>query len=366
MKFIIEGDSESGNYSVFVNGSTIPLKEIRGRHRGGLKASRQFIGQYLNELGHGAEEVFSHQCVKPGRDNNPWFHDVTVQEYLDGIDPQKRKVNLVTDFEPGDVVDNTKLQDVFKCSGQGGMRRGKRTNSLVIVSNHVKSLYGDRWEGEVLHYIGMGRKGDQSFDYMQNKTLYESDSNGVEVHLFEVFKEKEYTYQGQVKLVEQPYMQNEADDDGRTRKVCVFPVSVVSEEHARVDEETLERLEEKARKKAARMSQNELLEKASSSKGRPGYRKTEVTHHQRNPYVIEYAKKWANGVCQLCEQPAPFESKDGTPYLETHHIEWLARGGEDTVENTVALCPNCHKKMHVLDDRVDVSNLQQKVSEHLA
>ncbi|WP_296863638.1 HNH endonuclease [Thermosyntropha sp.] len=29
------------------------------------------------------------------------------------------------------------------------------------------------------------------------------------------------------------------------------------------------------------------------------------------------------------------------------HIEWLSRGGTDTIDNTVALCPNCHRKMHV-------------------
>ncbi|MFM5358466.1 HNH endonuclease [Aeromonas veronii] len=38
--------------------------------------------------------------------------------------------------------------------------------------------------------------------------------------------------------------------------------------------------------------------------------------------------------------------KDGTPYLEVHHKEKLADGGEDTLENTIALCPNCHRKFH--------------------
>ncbi|MEQ1092550.1 HNH endonuclease [Acinetobacter pittii] len=27
--------------------------------------------------------------------------------------------------------------------------------------------------------------------------------------------------------------------------------------------------------------------------------------------------------------------------METHHIEWLAHGGPNTVENTVAFCPKC-------------------------
>ena len=27
-----------------------------------------------------------------------------------------------------------------------------------------------------------------------------------------------------------------------------------------------------------------------------------------------------------CEESAPFHNKDGEPYLESHHIEWIAKG----------------------------------------
>ena len=56
--------------------------------------------------------------------------------------------------------------------------------------------------------------------------------------------------------------------------------------------------------------------------------------------------------------PAPFKDKNGNPYLENHHVEWLSKGGEDTIDNAVALCPNCHKKMHILDDEEDVKALK--------
>lgn len=49
-------------------------------------------------------------------------------------------------------------------------------------------------------------------------------------------------------------------------------------------------------------------------------------------------------------------------HIETHHIEWLARGGKDRIENTVALCPNCHRKMHLLDREADVRVLKAKAS----
>ena len=78
----------------------------------------------------------------------------------------------------------------------------------------------------------------------------------------------------------------------------------------------------------------------------------------RNPYIAEDAKRRAKGICRLCGLLAPFADKNGNPYLETHHIIWLSKGGADSVDNTTALCPNCHKKMHIVDDARDVKKLQ--------
>ena len=67
----------------------------------------------------------------------------------------------------------------------------------------------------------------------------------------------------------------------------------------------------------------------------------------RDPAVVAHALRVANGVCGDCHQPAPFTSRrTGLPYLEVHHKTTLAAGGEDTVENVIALCPNCHRRRH--------------------
>ncbi len=79
--------------------------------------------------------------------------------------------------------------------------------------------------------------------------------------------------------------------------------------------------------------------------------------YTRSADVVKRTKARANGVCQLCGKPAPFMDKHGDPYLETHHIVWLSRGGEDSTSNTVALCPNCHTKMHIVDAPADVKAL---------
>ena len=73
----------------------------------------------------------------------------------------------------------------------------------------------------------------------------------------------------------------------------------------------------------------------------------EVIVYERNPDVVAEVLARAKGVCQACKKPAPFLKKsNGKPYLEVHHINQLAEGGEDTVENAIAVCPNCHRKAH--------------------
>ena len=89
--------------------------------------------------------------------------------------------------------------------------------------------------------------------------------------------------------------------------------------------------------------------------------KHEICSYIRNKYVSEYAKRRAGGICQLCEQPAPFIDRNGEPYLETHHIVWLGDGGSDTVDNVVALCPNCHRRMHSLNLQEDIEILFKRI-----
>lgn len=76
-----------------------------------------------------------------------------------------------------------------------------------------------------------------------------------------------------------------------------------------------------------------------------------TTSVKRDPAVVAWIQNNANGKCELCMQTAPFLTKGNRPYLEVHHVITLANGGPDTVYNTVALCPNCHRAMHFSNDQ---------------
>ena len=52
-----------------------------------------------------------------------------------------------------------------------------------------------------------------------------------------------------------------------------------------------------------------------------------------------------------CNEPAPFTSMNGNPYLECHHIQQVSKGGPDHPLNVIALCPNCHKRTEHSSDK---------------
>lgn len=83
-----------------------------------------------------------------------------------------------------------------------------------------------------------------------------------------------------------------------------------------------------------------------------------VVEYDRSDYVREFALRCAAGRCDLCKERAPFETPSG-PFLEVHHVVPLAERGPDTIENTVALCPNCHRRMHRLGLPKDRATLER-------
>lgn len=268
-------------------------------------------------------------------------------------------------FEPGikagAIIRNNEISEIFMCSTQGGMRPSRRTNTLVLTSDPKRPLYQDVWQENVLHYTGMGTRGDQDINFRQNRTLRDSPSSGLQVFLFEKLGTNRYLFHGEVVLADEPYEQVQADLDGNDRRVWIFPIELARQSvpTAMPEADWDERTERLARQ-ARRMTIDEL-ERRMTESASPTARPIASIRRSRDPYLAELVKRSANGKCQLCGMDAPFIDPGGFPFLEEHHIRWLSRGGSDTLDNAVALCPNCHRRMHRLDLESDKSKLRQSL-----
>lgn len=114
------------------------------------------------------------------------------------------------------------------------------------------------------------------------------------------------------------------------------------------DEETLER--------RAAVIQKQKIKAVPKGILKPKKTPSSSTVYVRDPEVRAWVRNEANGHCEGCDQPAPFQ-KRGLPYLEVHHVKPLAEKGSDRISNAVALCPNCHQRCHHSNDRVEYTKM---------
>lgn len=85
---------------------------------------------------------------------------------------------------------------------------------------------------------------------------------------------------------------------------------------------------EEALKKESKKSLNQLKKEAKKKESKPTVSTVQTKTYHRDSTIAAYVKKRAKGFCQLCGIQAPFNDKEGDPYLECHHIVWLSEGGE--------------------------------------
>ena len=78
-------------------------------------------------------------------------------------------------------------------------------------------------------------------------------------------------------------------------------------------------------------------------------------NYSRNPKIRAAVLQMAAGRCERCDQLG-FLTVSGTCYLETHHIVGVAESGPDSIDNVIAVCPNCHRQAHFAANRVQVEN----------
>jgi|GEM_PF-3157638 len=230
--------------------------------------------------------------------------------------------------------------------------------------------YVDGWaeDRSLFFYAGQGQTGDQTLDRKQsngrnNDALLRHQESGRRLVVFQGLPDRVYECMGEFRC-EGHTMVDGVGTDGEPRKVIRFelrPIPASGDPEA--DQPTSDR--ETLEKRASALLKNGLSEEPPKGNPSPkrGKKSEGVGGFIRDPKVVAWVLREAEGMCEHCGDPAPFTSAStGMPYLEAHHVVTLGEGGADTTANCVALCPNCHRRCHSSMDRdVVVSALYASV-----
>ena len=90
---------------------------------------------------------------------------------------------------------------------------------------------------------------------------------------------------------------------------------------------------------------------------------TSQVRHSRSSIIRSYAIERSKGICEGCDEPAPFITRNGKPYLEVHHLVPISKNGADNPINVSAICPNCHRRTEKSRDGEEYNeSLKKKIS----
>lgn len=226
----------------------------------------------------------------------------------------------------------------------GGILRigkGPKPQAVFVKATLSGGKYANEWieEPDRLKYYLKSRNYVFSETYVENAAIIDNPEVPVFVFHRQTAADK-FTFAG--------IFQNECvhhDADGS--KWFEFARTVDSQAKPSVDQSVFYRDFSKRVALAEKRTREQRLARLKVAAKIPTKVITISTAYSRNPDVVAEVLFRAAGTCEGCDKAAPFpRNKDGSPYLEVHHKIHLAENGEDTVENSLALCPNCHRREH--------------------
>lgn len=260
-----------------------------------------------------------------------WFYEPTEIEVEDIPDDP-------SEFAIGSRYNRWELHDIYGGQRYYGIVTPSDQDFIIAFTGDSGGTYGysDGFQEDgSFKYTGEGQEGDMTMD-KGNAALRDHREDGKNLYLF---ADTEYpwiaTYRGEYQY-EDYHWETLPDKNDNLRDAIRFTLTPVGGRTISIDESpdklSLADLFEAAKKSAPKRSTN-----GNTSSGR-SYVRSEV--------VKEFALQVADGICMGCESPAPFEDSHGEPYLEVHHLHNRSDGGPDDPENVIAICPNCHRRVH--------------------
>ncbi|MGR6329029.1 HNH endonuclease [Sphingomonas sp. XXL09] len=273
------------------------------------------------------------------------FEDIH-DEFMETFGKFASERTRLDDFVVGETYTGSELvifAEVYDNRSGGILLIGPsaKPQAVLVKATLSGGKYPNTWlsEPERLKYYLKSRKAVFSEKYVENAAII----NNPQLPIYVFYRNDDtqpFTFSGRFK--------NEAihrEADG-SKWFELVRFTAIAPGH-RVDEEVLRRDFQKSVQAAEQISREQRLARINSSPKYPTKVVTSSTAYIRNPDVVAEVLFRSNGICEDCGSTAPFiRNADGTPYLEVHHKQHLSEGGEDTVENAIAICPNCHRREH--------------------
>jgi 5-methylcytosine-specific restriction enzyme A len=248
-------------------------------------------------------------------------------------------------FEPGRVYKRNQLHKEWRgdrrLQQQGGVLTPRGQRFIVLVTGAQGHRYGyrDEWVDGVFHYFGAGQSGPMEW-VRGNRAIRDS---GKDLHLFEEV-EGGLRYRCQLDYAGFRYREGVPDRNGEKRRAIVFLLTphgdVVAAAHVANSRQRPD--------PRWSMDPRELRRRARRSRQARTPREAKRLVYERSADVRIHVLRRANGKCEGCGNEGPFQTKvkPQRPYLEPHHTERLSDEGPDDPTRVIALCPNCHRRVH--------------------
>lgn len=311
-------DNQAHRYAISANGQLYPAKKIVSLATGtpvGLFSGGHPTNRYLER------------------------HGYTIVDLPRSSQPELR-------FAVGQVYDRqTEIHDWFGGSRQSGISASAKTPAIFIFTGESGEQFGyadTHGPNGVLSYTGEGQSNDMTLT-KGNLAIIEHAHTGRAIHLFQALgKSQGQRYMGEYACASHEWRDG-IDKHGNNRKVVVFNLVPVG-----LELEPPELLEDDD-ESIFNLSLKQLRERAlaSAASAGPGSRSDALrTNYRRSKRIADYVLKRAGGNCESCKKPAPFIKRNGSPYLEPHHVNRLSDGGLDDPRYMGAVCPACHREIH--------------------
>lgn len=261
-------------------------------------------------------------------------------------------------FEIGKIYNRrSDIHGIYKGQQYGGIATPAEHPYIFIFTGNNGEQYGytDGYNKEgVFNYTGEGQEGDMKMT-KGNLAIRDHQKNRKSIYLFEKV-ETGYNFVGLCNYIDDR-IEKLNDRNGELRDAIVFRLDVKNIEEITSSINSVEAPKAVYITKPSKSkSLQQLREIALSSTPTHASTQEKIQSIQNRSTAIKlYAQKRANGICEGCNEIAPFETKSG-PYLEVHHLTRLADGGADLPQNVIALCPTCHRKAHYSLDHLEFNN----------